>query len=150
MNVLSREHLALMMEAGYILLGMRRFKEAGEIMDGIAAMSPESEIPLVAIGTIAFCQGKFRTAIKEYDKALKLNPDSAFAKAYRGEALFFLGQKDAARETLAGVVKDDAFGKAGAFAKALLEAVDKGFTPGMLTGVDEVKAAEAARKGKSL
>lgn len=143
MNVLSREHLALMMEAGYILLGMRRFKEAGEIMDGIAAMSPESDIPLVAIGTIAFCQGKFRTAIKEYDKALKLNPDSAFAKAYRGEALFFLGQNDAARETLAGVVKEDVGGKAGAFAKALLDAVDKGFTPGMLTGVDEVK-------GKSL
>ncbi len=149
MDVLSREHLALMMEAGYILLGMRRFKEAGEVMEGIAAMAPDSDIPLVAVGSVAFCQGKFRTAVKEYERALKLNPTSMFAKAYRGESLFFMGQHDAAREQLTSVVKEDASGKAGIFAKALLDAIDKGFTPGMLSGVDEVKAAEAAKqKGK--
>lgn len=146
MDVLSREHLALMMEAGYILLGMRRFKEAGEVMEGISEMAPDSDIPLVAIGSVAFCQGKFRTAIKEYDRALKLNPSSMFAKAYRGETLFFMGQRDEARKQLATVVQEDAGGKAGAFAKALLDAIDKGFTPGMLSGVDEVKAAEAAKK----
>lgn len=149
MEVLSREHLALMMEAGYILLGMRRFKEAGEVMDGIAVMAPDSDIPLVALGSVAFCQGKFRTAIKEYDKAIKLNPDSMFAKAYKGEALFFMGKTQDARDQLSQVVKEDVDGKAGAFAKSLLDAVDKGFTPGMLTGVDEIKAAaEAAKKGK--
>lgn len=146
MEVLSRDNLALMMEAGYILLGMRRFKEAGEVMEGISAMAPESDIPLVAMGTVAFCQGKFRTAIKEYDKALKLNPGSLFAKAYRGEALFFLGQADAAKKQLAEVIAADASDKAAIFAKALLDAIEKGFTPGMLTGVDEVKAAEAAKK----
>lgn len=148
MQVLSRDNLALMMEAGYILLGMRRFKEAGEVMEGISAMAPESDIPLVAMGTVAFCQGKFRTAIKEYEKALKLNPESLFAKAYRGEALFFLGQTDAAKKQLAEVIAVDASDKAAIFAKALLDAIEKGFTPGMLTGVDEVKAAEAAKKGK--
>lgn len=148
MDVLSREHLALMMEAGYIMLGMRRFKEAGEIMDGIAVMAPDSDIPLIALGSVAFCQGKFRTAIKEYDMAIKLNPVSMFAKAYKGEALFFLGKTKEAREQLSQVAKEDEGGKAGAFAKALLDAIDKGFTPGMLTGVDEVKAAEAAKKGK--
>lgn len=148
MDVLSREHLALMMEAGYILLGMRRFKEAEEVMEGIAVMAPDSDIPLVAVGSVDFCQGKFRTAIKNYDRALKVNPGSAFAKAYRGEALFFLGKTKEARETLEAVTRDDVGGKAAAFAKALLDAIDKGFTPGMLTGVDEVKAAEkAAKKG---
>lgn len=146
MDVLSREHLALMMEAGYILLGMRRFKEAQEVMEGIAVMAPDSDIPLVAIGTVEFCQGKFRTAIKEYERALKLNPGSAYAKAYRAEALFFSGQTEVARQQLEDVTKEDAGGKAGAFAKALLDAIGKGFTPGMLTGVDEVKAAALAAK----
>lgn len=146
MEVLSRDHLALMMEAGYILLGMRRFKEAQEVMEGIAAMAPDSDIPLVAIGTVEFCKGKFRTAIKEYERAIKLNPESAYAKAYRGEALFFMGQTDAAKQQLEVVVKEDAAGKAGGFAKALLDAIGKGFTPGMLTGVDEVRAAEAAKR----
>lgn len=146
MEVLSREHLALMMEAGYILLGMRRFKEAGEIMEGISALAPENDIPLVALGTVSFCQGKFRTAIKDYEKALKINPDSLFAKAYRGEALFFLGQADAAKKQLAEVVAAYPNDKAAVFAKALLDAIDKGFTPGMLTGVDEVKASGAAQK----
>ena len=147
MDVLSREHLALMMEAGYILLGMRRFKEAQEIMEGIAVMAPDSDIPRVAIGTVEFCQGKFRTAIKEYERAIKLNPESAYAKAYRGEALFFLGQTDAARKQLEDVTKEDAGGKAAVFAKALLDAIGKGFSPGMLSGVDEIKAAEAAKRG---
>jgi tetratricopeptide (TPR) repeat protein len=148
MNVLSREHLALMMEAGYILLGMRRFKEAQEVMEGISVMAPDSDIPLVAIGSVDFCRGKFRTAIKHYDQALKVNPASAFAKAYRGEALFFMGKTAEARGMLEVVIREDAGGKAATFAKALLDAVDKGFTPGMLTGVDEVKAVEkAARKG---
>jgi tetratricopeptide (TPR) repeat protein len=148
MEVLSRDNLALMMEAGYILLGMRRFKEAGEVMEGISAMAPESDIPLVALGTVAFCQGKFRTAIKEYEKALKLNSGSLFAKAYRGEALFFQGQTDEAKQQLVEVITADASDKAALFAKALLDAIEKGFTPGMLTGVDEVKAADAAKKGK--
>ncbi len=148
MDVLSREHLALMMEAGYILLGMRRFKEAQEVMEGIAVMAPDSDIPLVAIGSVDFCRGKFRTAIRHYDRALKVNPESAFAKAYRGEALFFMGKTEEAREVLEAVVCEDASEKAAAFAKALLDAIDKGFTPGMLTGLDEVKAAEkTARKG---
>jgi len=144
MEVLSREHLALMMEVGYILLGMRRFKEAQEVMEGIAVMAPDSDIPLVALGTVAFCQSKFRTAVKYYDKALKLNSDSSHAKAYRGEALFFMGQVGDAKTQLESVVHDDANGKAGAFAKSLLDAINKGFTPGMLSGVDEVNVA---RKG---
>lgn len=148
MDVLSREHLALMMEAGYILLGMRKFKEAQDVMEGISVMAPDSDIPLVAIGSVDFCQGKFRTAIKNYDRALKVNPGSAFAKAYRGEALFFMGKTQEARETLSAIARDDVGGKAGAFAKALLDAIDKGFTPGMLSGVDEIRAAQkAARKG---
>ncbi|PIR20313.1 MAG: hypothetical protein COV45_07120 [Deltaproteobacteria bacterium CG11_big_fil_rev_8_21_14_0_20_47_16] len=144
MDVLSREHLALMMEVGYILLGMRRFKESQEVMEGIAAMAPDSDIPLVALGTVSFCQSKFRTAIKYYDKALKLNPESTHAQAYRGEALFFMGQVNDAKSQLESVIRDDSTGKAGAFAKSLLEAINKGFTPGMLTGVDEVKAAKGS------
>ena len=48
-------------------------------------MAPDSEIPVVALGSVAFCEGKFKEAIRHYRKALKHNPESHFARAYLGE-----------------------------------------------------------------
>lgn len=129
MDVMSRNDLGTMMEAGYILIGMQRFKEARDVMEGIAVMAPDSDIPLVAIGSVDFCEGKFRSAVATYQKALKLNPSSEYAKAYLGEALFFSGKVPEAKTYLEEVAKADTNGKAGAFAKALLEAIAQGFTP---------------------
>lgn len=137
---MQRKDLALMMECGYILVGMQRFKEARHIFEGIGVMAPESEIPVVAIGSVAFCEGKFKEAIKYYKKALKLNGESHFAKAYLGEAHFFLGNTGLAKQSLEDVVRDDTDGKAAAFAKSLLDAMNQGFTPTMLAGVDDLKA----------
>ncbi len=139
---IDRKDLALMMECGYILVGMQRFKEAQQVFEGIAVMAPDSEIPIVALGSVAFCEGKFREAVKQYQKALKLNASSPFARAYLGEAFFFLGDPEAAMKELEGVVAMDAEHKAAIFAKSLLEAIRQGFTPGMLSGVDDFKAQE--------
>lgn len=142
MVTIDRRDLALMMECGYILVGMQRFKEARAVFDGIAVMAPESEIPIVALGSVAFCEGKFRDAVRQYQKALKLNKESLFAQAYLGEAQFFLGDIEAAIQALEGVVAADASHKAAVFAKSLLDAIRQGFTPGMLSGVDDFKNYE--------
>ncbi len=140
MTTLDRENLGLMMEAGYVYLGMQRFKEARDVFEGVTSMASDSEIPLIALGSVDFCQGKFTNAIRRYKKALKLDAESLYAKAYMGEALFFMGKKAEAVKQLEEVSKKDVSGRAGDFARALLDAINKGFTPQALSGVDELKA----------
>jgi tetratricopeptide (TPR) repeat protein len=139
MTTLDRENLGLMMEAGYVYLGMQRFKEARDVFEGVTSLAPESEIPLIALGSVDFCQGKFTNAIRRYKKALKLDAESLYAKAYMGEALFFMGKKAEAVKQLEEVNRLDPKGRAGDFARALLDAINKGFTPRALSGVDEIK-----------
>ncbi|PIR25472.1 MAG: hypothetical protein COV43_05340 [Deltaproteobacteria bacterium CG11_big_fil_rev_8_21_14_0_20_42_23] len=129
---LDRKYLLVMMEAGYVYLGMQRFEEATKVFEGIAALAPDSEVPIVALGGVSFCKGDFKDSIRHYKKALKIDPDSLFAKVYLGEALFFSGEKEKAMNFLQEVLKADHDGAAGNFAKALLEAIDHGFTPGMI------------------
>lgn len=125
---LKKNHLAVMMEAGYIYLGMRRFKEARAMFEGLTAIAPGSEVPLVALGNVDFCEGKVQKAAQRYRQALRLDPKSVFAKVYLGEALFFSGKKDEAIDLLASVAKADR-GGAGEFAAALLSAIKSGFEP---------------------
>lgn len=126
---IDRKNLGVMMEAGYIYIGMRRFKAARELFEGIAVLSPESEIPHVALGNVDFCEGKLKRAMKHYERAIEIDPKSAFARVYLGEAYFFSGKKDKAIEMLGAVAKEDR-GGAGDFAKALIDAIKSGFKPG--------------------
>lgn len=143
---LASEHLALMMEAGYIFLGMRRFKEAREVFEGVAVLKPESEIPFVALGGVSFCQGKLKEAIDFYRKALQKTPESIYGKAYLGEALFFAGEKGKAVALLKEVDTLEANGPVGDFARALLDAIHKGFTPETLSQKKDVEKFYAKRK----
>lgn len=136
---LENEHLALMMEAGYIFLGMQRFDEAKEVFEGVAVFTPENEIPVVALGGLSFCQGKLKEAVKHYEKALKMVPESLFAKAYLGEALFFSGDKTKAEQLLKEVDRTEPKGPVGDFARALLEAIRQGYTPEKLSQKREIQ-----------
>jgi Putative Zn-dependent protease, contains TPR repeats len=123
------EDLRLLMEAGYLYLGMQRFQEAKEVFEGVIVLAPSSEVPVVALGNVYCVQGKFDQAIKTYEKALELDSKSAFAKAYLGEALFFKGEKDKAHQALEEASRLDPQGKSGEFARSLLDLIKKGFTP---------------------
>lgn len=143
---MAREHLALLMEAGYIYMGMRRYKEAKEIFEGVSVLKQESEIPLVALAGVSFCQGKLQEAIRIYQKALKLNGESLYAKAYLAEAFFFDGKKEEARGLLKEVDREEPKGPVGDFARALLEAIEKGFTPDELSQTKELEAYYEKKK----
>jgi predicted Zn-dependent protease len=117
-----------MMEAGYVYLGMRRFKEAREIFEGLAVIEPESDVPLIAVGNVDFCENKIDKAVKRYEQALKLDPESVFAKVYLGEALVFMGKREDGVKLLSEVKRNDR-GGAGEFATALLDALKAGFEP---------------------
>lgn len=123
------EDLRILLESGYLYLGMQRYKEAKEVFEGVVVLAPKSEVPLVALGNVYCVQGKFDQAIKTYQEALEVEPNSAFATAYMGEALFFKGQKDKALPILEKASKMDPSGKSGEFARSLLDLIKKGFTP---------------------
>ncbi|MBI4224214.1 MAG: tetratricopeptide repeat protein [Deltaproteobacteria bacterium] len=146
---LSQQHLALLMEAGYIYLGMQRYQEAREVFEGVHVLKQDSEIPLVALAGVSFCQGKLKEAQKIYEKALKLNPDSLYGKAYLAETLFFDGHKAEAAQLLKEVDRAESKGPVGDFARSLLEAIDKGFTPEKLSQAKELKAYYDKQKKKN-
>ena len=143
---IDRRFLVLMMEAGYIYLGMQLFNESMDVFKGVSAMAPESDVPIVAMGSVEFCKGKFGKAITCYKKALKKDPDSLFAKAYMGEALFFSGKVEKATEILVEVTEKDPEGGAGGFADALIQAINDGFTPKMLAGTEVVENKNVKKK----
>lgn len=126
---LNNADLVVMMEAGYVFVGMQKYKEAREIFEGACVLVPESEVPLVALGSVYFAQEKFDQALRCYKKALQKNPDSAFAKAYYGESLFFKGKPQEAEKWLQEAVSSDEDGDSARFAQALLDAIAEGFVP---------------------
>lgn len=126
---LERQHLVLLLEVGYIYVGMQRFKQARQVFEGVHLLAPQSDVPVIALGGVAFCEGDFKKAIQLYQKALKIDPQSIFAKAYLGEALLFSGQNETGEKILLEVKKEDPSGAAGHFAETLLQAMKKGFDP---------------------
>jgi tetratricopeptide (TPR) repeat protein len=130
----ERDDLVVLMEGGYLLLRMGRFDQAKEVFEGVSVLAPNTEVPLVATGSVFFAQMKYDQAIQHYKKALAVKPDSAFAHAYLGESLFFRGKKEEAIVSLEKASALEPTGKSGDFARALLEAIKKGYVPpGMMT-----------------
>ncbi len=126
---LDRQDLVILMEGGYIYLGMGKLDQALEVFEGLAVLAPDNELPWVAIGNVHFGQFRYDQAEKAYLKALKLKPESPFARAYLGEALFFKGKKEeAVRELEKAILLDPGSAVAG-FARSLVDAVKKGFVP---------------------
>ena len=124
-----RQDLVILMESGYIYLGMAKFQEALEVFEGVAVLAPESEIPWVAAGTVHFARMNYDRALKSYKKALSLKADSPYARAYMGETLFFKGRDAEAMKELEKASLLEPEGAAGDFARSLMDAVKKGFVP---------------------
>lgn len=120
----SQEELAFLMEAGFLYRDLQKNEEARDIFKGVRALAPKSEVPEVALGTVAFQEGNFEAAGKHYRRALELNPRSAWAYAHLGEAVLFQIDKERARAYLKIAIDLDPRGDYGKLARALLEFAD--------------------------
>jgi len=136
---MDREYLVLMMEAGYIYMGMQRYNEARDVFEGLTVLAPDSDVPWVALGGVFFCEGNFKGAEKCYAKALKNDPDSLYAKAYLAEAFFFMKKKEESVTLFQEVSRADT-GAVGDFARAFLDAAKKGLD------VEELSSVKAVRE----
>lgn len=128
---LDRYYLAVMVEAGFIYMGMQRLTEAREVFEGVRSLAPHMDIPAVALGNVAFCEGNIAKALKHYNDALKIDASSLYARVYMGEALLFDGKHEEGLALLEQVHREDPRGAAGGFAIALIDAVKQGFNPTM-------------------
>jgi tetratricopeptide (TPR) repeat protein len=120
----SNEELAFLMEAGFLYRDLQKHQEACEVFKGVRAMLPNSDVPEVALGIVAFGQGHFDAAGRHYRRALELNPRSAWAYAHLGELALFQTNKAEAREYLKTAIELDPRGDYGKLARSLLEFAD--------------------------
>ena len=120
------DEVKILLEAGYLLMEMGKFKEAEEVFDGVCAMLPQSDVAKVALGNLHFSQGRIPRALKFHQEALKLQPDSALAFAHVGECLLMTGKSEQGLTALNQAKKLDPDSPVAAFAEALLEAHEAG------------------------
>lgn len=123
---IPQREVGLLMEAGYLFMELGAPKKATEIFQGVAALVPQNEIPLIALGHLAFAQGRFEQALKHNEEALTRNPNSSLAKAHKGESLMFLGKHEEAMALLNEVLGDDNEGVSQGFVQALIDAYNDG------------------------
>ena len=119
----SREEIALLLESGYLYLEMQKPREAEDVFAGVAALVPQSEVPLICLGNLFFSQGRYERALKFHRDALKRNPESALAHAHAGEALLFMNRRPEAKGALDKAIALDPDGDAAHFARSLLDAM---------------------------
>lgn len=98
---IDSELVRLLMRAGYAAAWNGLHQEAIAIFDGVGAVRPESELPVIGAAVVALLSGHYEVAVKALrEGALDLNPDSALARAHLGVALRLHGDEDEGRALL--------------------------------------------------
>lgn len=120
----SDDELRVLMETGFLLREMSRFDEAAQIFRGAAEFIPDSDVPLVGLGTVEFQRRNFDAAQAAYERALEIKPDSLYARVHRAEAWLFAGERERAESELHEIVAADADSPHSRTAQALLDIAD--------------------------
>jgi len=121
----SGGELRFLAEAGIIYRDAKNFPAAHDVFLGIKSLVPGHELAEILLGTVEFQQGNFEGARAHYQKALELNPRSAYAYVHLGEAYLFGKDKEKARTSLKTAITLDPLGEFGKLARRLMELVDR-------------------------
>jgi predicted Zn-dependent protease len=106
------EELRVILETGFALRYTRRLDEA--TADG----------PRVALGTVELERGRFAEAQAACEEALRLHPESLYARVHRAEALLFQRRRAEAEAELQAIIATDPGSPHSRTAQALLDAAD--------------------------
>ena len=80
-NVISNEqNLRVMLESGLVLRESGRLDEAEKVFQGVLDIVPNSDVPLVALSSIAVRRGDFDRALRLCEDALKFNSNKCFCQ----------------------------------------------------------------------
>ncbi|MGQ0507937.1 MAG: tetratricopeptide repeat protein [Myxococcaceae bacterium] len=126
---LSKHQARMLLEAGYLWMDLGQFDKAKDVLTGVAALMPKSEVPQLALGTLHLAQGQHDKALQAYRLAQKLAPKSGLPRAHAGEALLFLGKIPEALKELKAAQDVEPDGDGARLAKSLIQARDAGALP---------------------
>lgn len=103
----GEEELRVMIESGLVLREAGRLDEAEKIFLGINELVPHSDVPLVALSSIAARRGNFDEALRLCDKALQEVPESLYARVNRAEILLYQQKREEAETELREIIETD-------------------------------------------
>ena len=118
------QELRLVLEIGFLLRDGGRFDEAETVFRGMKELLPASEVPLVVLGTINLRRGQFTAAQSLCEEALRVQPDSLYARVHYAEALLFQKQREEAEAVLREIIAIDPKSPHSRTAEALLGAAE--------------------------
>lgn len=101
----DEEELRVMLESGLVLREAGRFDEAERIFLGVRELAPQSDVPLVALSSVAARRGDFDEAMRLCDEALRREPTSAFARVNRAEILLYQKKREEAETELRRIIE---------------------------------------------
>ena len=117
------EMVKILMETGYMALRWGMILKAKTIFEGVQAVRPQSEIPLIGLALFHMHNGKMEEAIRLLKKeALPLNPESEMTRTFLGFLLKKAGFSGESEQVLSEVLKKKDIGReAYAFADEVLK-----------------------------
>lgn len=132
----SDEELRVILESGFVLREAGKFDDAEAVFRGAMELIPDSDVPLVALGTVELLRGRFAEAEAACAEALRLKPDSLYARVHLAEALLFQRRREEAEAQLQEIINAGQDSPHSRTARALLDAAD------MICAPDEEGARE--------
>lgn len=118
------EELRVILESGFVLREAGKFDDAEAVFRGAMELIPDSDVPLVALGTVELLRGRFAEAEAACAEALRLKPDSLYARVHLAEALLFQRRREEAEAQLQEIIAAGHDSPHSRTAHALLDAAD--------------------------
>jgi predicted Zn-dependent protease len=115
------EELRLILEAGYVLREAGHLDDAEKVFRGVIALMPGADVPRVALGTVHLQRGLFKEAEAACEEALRLCPESLYARVHYAESLLFQQKRADAEAELRAVIATDPDSAHSRTARALLK-----------------------------
>lgn len=114
------ELLQLLMQLGYVACGQGHPKSAATIFEGVAAVRPNTELPLIGLAVALLNQGKLKASCDLLIHcAGRMNPDNQLVKAIAGMIFRITGAQKESDIILDEVIESNSDPEAVALAKEL-------------------------------
>ncbi|MGQ9898423.1 MAG: tetratricopeptide repeat protein [Acidobacteriota bacterium] len=117
----SDHELRVALEAGFLLRDVMRYNEAATVFQGVAALRPDLELPVLGLASVLIRQGELSRAQELCESILARSPDSVHAQVQLGEILLYRGAREEGEERLRSVIAGGGDSPHVATAQALLD-----------------------------
>jgi Flp pilus assembly protein TadD len=117
----SDDELRVLLETGFVLREASRFEDAKAIFGGVLELIPDSDIPRVGLGTVELQRGNFELAQIACEDALRVKPESLYARVHLAESLLFQKKRHEAESELRSIIASNTNSPHSRTAQALLD-----------------------------